>query len=464
MEVYGTKIKRILFSFIFIMTMLINGVAFAQINAYCQTDGIDTLFIRDILQWKNLKDRAVFEIQRTFAKNQEYALLRITLEGSTSEKNDIKSVKITIDKEKILNIQEASNVRHDNMPLGVSQKWYQFSDGDLEAITTGKNCDVEIETTSGKILNKKLESEFISDLQQLLILKRENWRFSKVEYYAQPTYQIFIPGATAKQVADAITYYANRDERDKIVSYSGYYRIARNDDRKIMLIRHDVEDLVYVEMEDGKNGCWLNASWLMYDKDRGRSYNGLGSFSNIVNSNHEDFSFFKYRRAWWMLKFNKMYSVLAGKYNYGMGVREDKVLASPLRSRNAQYSKGPFVIYSLNKDLFPQLAEVNLGDTIVNINGVNTNEMYLANFDKMTEYADDNKDITFVIKNSAGQEKKISITPIFELSHEIVPDYVEINKKVSFQYLRSDPQKWSPYNVFDSFAPFSDRCLAKKQW
>lgn len=349
-------------------------------------------------------------------------------------------------------MQEVVDVRNDNIPVGVKQKWYKFSDGDLEAIINVKKCDIEIETISEKKLNKKLEPEFIKDLSQLLTLKRENWRLSNVEYYAQPTYQIFVPGATAKQVADAIIYYANRDERDKIVCYSGYYRIARNDNKKTMFIRHDVEDMIYVEMEDGANGCWLNAAWLMYD-------NGLS-----INSNHKDFSFFKYRRAWWMLKLNKMYNALAGKYNYGMGVRGENIIMSPLKSRDAEFSKGPFVIHSLNKEIFPQLAEINVGDTIVSINGINTSEMYLANFDKMTEYADDNKEIVFVIKNSSGQEKKISIVPIFEKSHEIVPNYVEENKKVSFQYLSSDPEKWSPYTVFDSFAPYSERCLAKKQW
>lgn len=458
--------KRILCSLVLVLTMLFNGVAFAQINSYSQTDGIDTLFIRNIFYWAKLKDRAytAFEIQRTFTKEKEYTLLRVTFEGSSKEQNDIKSVKFIIDKEKTLNMQEAVNVRQDSTPLGVKQKWYKFSDGDLDAIINGKKCDVEIETISGKVLSENLKPEFVNDLSQMLKLTRENWHLSKVEPYAQPTYQIFIPGSNAKQVADAITYYANRDEREKIVAYSGYYRMTRNDDRKIMFIRHDVSDMVYVEMQDDKNGCWLNASWLMYDKDSGWRYNGEGSVSSTVNSNHNDFSFFKYQRAWWMLKFNKLYTVLAGKYNYGMGIRSDKVLSSPLRSRNAEYSKGPFVIYSLNKELFPQLAGINEGDTVVSINGIDTNNMYLANFDKMTEYADDNKEITFGIKNSSGQEKKINIVPIFELSHETIPDFVEKNKKESFQYLRSAPEKWSPYDVFDSFAPYNDRCLAKKQW
>lgn len=450
--------KRILFSLVLVVTMLFNGVAFAQINAYCQTDGTDTLFVREIFRWKNMKDRVytAFDIQRTFAKDKEYTLLRVTLEGSLKEKNDLKSVKLIIDKEKTLNMQEVVNVRRDNMPSGTEQKWYGFSDGDLNAIISGKNCEVEIETTSGKILNEKLKPQSVNDLSQMLTLKRENWRLSKIDYYAQPTYQLFIPGVTSKQAADAVAYYANRDEKDKIVAYGGYYRVAVNDSGKTMFIRHDSTDMIYFEMEDGKNGCWLNASWLRFGV--------TGSASDIVNSDHKDFAPFKYQRAWWMLKFNKMYGVLAGKYNYGMGVRSDKVLKSALGSRNAQYSKGPFVIYSLNKEVFPQLAEINAGDTIVSINGIDTSDMYLANFDKMTEYADDDQEIIFGIKKSDGQENKIKIVPMFEKSRQIVPDYVESNKKVSFQYLRSAPEKWSPYEVFDSFAPYSDRCLAKKQW
>lgn len=57
--------------------MLLNGVAFAQVNVYCQTDGIDTLFSRNVFQ------NIVFEVQRTFAKDKEYTLLRVTLEGSS---------------------------------------------------------------------------------------------------------------------------------------------------------------------------------------------------------------------------------------------------------------------------------------------------------------------------------------------------------------------------------------------
>lgn len=456
--------KRIVCGLVFAMTLLLNPVAFAQINAYCQIGGTDTLFIRDIARDNNLMNPTyiVFEVQRTFAKDQEYTLLRVTLEKHSREETPIKSVNIIVDQTKLLHIQEAVNVRQDNMPLGVKQKWYKISDKDLAAIKNSKSCNVIVEPLSGKMLNRKLGPGFTSDLAQMLLYTRENWRLANVRYYAQPTYQLFIPGVNAKKVADAIAYYANRDEKDKMVAYSGYYRVTSDEDRKIMLIQHDVDDTVYVEMQEDPNGCWINALWL-YPRN-GQSYNGPVGISELVSSNHKDFTLYKYTRAWWMLKFNRTYHTLAGKYNYGMGVRSEKVLTNPLSARNAQYSKGPFVIYSLNKELFPQLAEINLGDTIVTINGRDTKDMYLANFDKMTEYADDNQAITFIIKNAAGQEKKISITLLFDPNHEMVPDFVEKNKKNSFQFLRSTPEKRMPRIVFDSFAPYGDRSLTKKQW
>jgi len=444
------NMRKCLWVVLFLVLFAISHCAFAaerpgKIYAHEGPDGTLSLVARDVHDPLFNKVAVIVELHKIIAPNKTYYALRTCVRKAKAQETPLVGASLYLDG-KGYNLIPLAGSRKDVL-LGATQEWFEITDDLLDGMTNAKKITVTIQYSNGKTRTDEVGKSFVSSLQQLPALTKDNYQQQDNIKFLNNDYTIFIPNVKPAELAAALIYNVNYEPlsgKDKLQSY--YYLVAKSQDYGYLAFYNDISRLDktyfcgWLTLQPQGDGTWVSLdllntysrSWCPMEPKGDSGLMKLYRASDLVES------------------ILKAYQSFYGTYDYGFNWEP---VVSERDSKNVTRSKwrlGPFAVTNMNTASFPALAQIGKGDIVAEINGMPTKNMNY--FDTLFKTVYFGGPVTFTMRDAAGNQKVILVHPKFTPAEGERKNYAEIIAKDSRQFTKLKESD-NPFDVPMSYNP-----------
>jgi len=430
------KWKLILISLILLIFFQVNVYASGPnlINGHKSIDGTISFLVPDShrLGMFNFNSVVGMEVHKVIGNNRQYYFLRAWANGKKASTNVISGIKISVDGN-VYDLKPLEGGIKPPVDQGIIQELYSLNDEMIKAFATATEVKVTMVFSKDKPSISTMGADVVASIGKLAELTSKDYvREGSVvieEKMADKNAvwpQIFIPGAKPTDLGPALVVQANyfnlRDKYEYIGSGS-YWTRAKSDWTELNFERgirfsfgNDNYPFIWAKMIPINSGTMITAK--VYEK----SYSGNETSYYEIGYDADNAP--RKETYSWMEQLMSLYEKFHGKYDYGFEWEHFSTIKEPKKAYEKRWKRGPYIVTALDKMNFPELEQLQAGDTIVSVNGIPTTKMIKMDIDMCTKYSGDAA--TFMFRNAAGKETMLTIHPKFRPSNQNKVDYLKI--------------------------------------